>query len=97
MLIHSVLQNEANRNARMIAEYKSLIEELPKGSLIRRKDYFYLKYRENGKVCDKYIGKDGVVVDEIRDKLEQRKHYSEMLTALEQEQKTIHKLMEEIS
>lgn len=33
----------------------SLLSNLPRGSLIcRKKEYYYLKYRENGKIYDKY-------------------------------------------
>ena len=95
MLIQSVVQNEANRNENMIRQYEALIETLPRGSLIcRKKEYYYLKYRKDGKVCDEYVGKDPVVVASIRSKLEQRKHYTEMLTALKQEQKVIQKILE---
>lgn len=97
MLIESVVKNEAERNRKMIEQYETLIAELPKGSLICRKgEYYYLKYRENGKVCDKYIGKDPSTVDRVRRDIEQRKHYEKMLNALKQEQKTISKLLEEL-
>lgn len=81
----------------MIAQYRALLSELPKGSLICRKKYYYLKYRENGKVCDKYIGKDQAVVDDIKGKLELRRHYSEMLAHLEEEQKAIYRVLEGLS
>ncbi len=96
MLITSVIQNEAKRNEKMIAEYKALISELPKGSLVLRKNYYYLKYREGGKVCDKYIGKNPSAVEDIKNKLELRRHYSEMLAHLETEQKAIKKALEGI-
>ena len=95
MLIGSVVKNEAERNRKMIEQYEALIEKLPKGSLICRKgEYYYLKYRECGKVCDKYIGKDPPTVDRVRKDIELRKHYEKMLYALKQEQKTISKLLE---
>jgi len=95
MLIHAVLQNEAERNKKMICAYEGLLEELPKGSLVCRKnEYYYLKYRESGKVFDKYIGKDETVVADMRRKLELRRHYAEMLSALRQEQRAIHKVWE---
>lgn len=79
----------------MIAEYEKLIEELPKGSIIcRKKEYYYLKYRKDGKIYDEYIGKDNKKIAEIKEKLEQRKHYEKMLLALRKEQKTISKIME---
>ena len=95
MLIHSVIKNEALRNEQMIKDYQELIAELPKGSLIcRKKEYYYLKYRKNGKVYDEYIGKDPEVVAKIKEQIEQRKHYETMLLMLQREQKTISKIME---
>ena len=95
MLINSVIRNEAIRNEQMITEYKKLISELPKGSLIcRKKEYYYLKYRKDGKVFDEYIGKDPKIIEQVREQLEQRKHYEKMLSALKREQKMISKIME---
>lgn len=95
MIINTVVKNEAARNNEMIRQYENLISALPKGSLICRKnEYFYLKYRKNGKVCDDYIGKDKDKVLKIREQLEQRKHYEKMLSALKQEQKVIGKILE---
>lgn len=95
MLIQSVVQNEAERNENMIRQYEALMEELPRGSLIcRKQEYYYLKYREGGKVQDKYIGKDPETVADIRRKLELRRHYADMLAALKQEQKAIQKILE---
>lgn len=98
MLIINVVQNEAKRNESMIQQYEALIAELPRGSLIcRKQEYYYLKYRENGKVMDEYIGKDPKIVEALRQKLELRKHYSQMLSVLKREQKTIQKILEGLS
>ena len=95
MIINSVIKNEASRNSEMILQYEKLISELPKGSLICRKNkYYYLKYRKNGKVCDAYVGKDRERISHIKEQLEQRKHYEKMLSALKQEQKVINKILE---
>lgn len=95
MLINAVIKNEAIRNEQMIAEYERRIADLPKGSLIcRKKEYYYLKYRKDGKVCDEYLGKDPDVISQIKEQLELRKHYEKMLLALRKEQKTIAKIME---
>lgn len=97
MIINSVIKNEALRNDQMIEQYEKLIAELPKGTLILRKnEYYYLKYRKDGKICDDYIGKDPAKVASIREKIEQRKHYEQMLASLKRERKTIHKLLEEL-
>ena len=95
MLINSVVKKEALRNEEMIRQYENLIVSLPKGSLVCRKnEYYYLKYREAGKLHDDYIGKDPETVSLIREQLEQRRHYKKMLSALKQEQKAIHKILE---
>ena len=95
MIINSVVKNEAVRNREMIQQYEKLISELPKGSLICRKnEYYYLKYRKSGKVCDEYVGKDKERISQIKEQLEQRKHYEKMLSALKQEQKVINKILE---
>ena len=74
MLIDSVVQREAVRNEQMILQYESLIGELPKGSITCRKNgYYYLRYREDGKLYDRYIGKGAEKVDAIREKLALRK------------------------
>ena len=95
MIIHSVVKNEALRNEAMIKQYESLLTNLPKGSLICRKnEYYYLKYRKNGKVCDDYVGKDSKIISQIKEQLAQRKHYEKMLSELKQEQKVINKVLE---
>ena len=97
MLINTVIQRETDRNAQMNREYEALIADLPKGTLIcRRNAYYYLKYRENGKVCEKYIGKDENAVSDVKHKLELRRHYTEMLSALKEEQKKINKILEKM-
>ena len=96
MLITSVVKEEYNRNLKMIAEYENLINELPKGTLIVRKGYYYLKYREGDKICDKYIGKDDIVISELKEKLILRKHYLDMLEKLKKENKSIQKIMEKL-
>lgn len=97
MLIDSVIKNESIRNKKMIIQYETLIKELPKGSITCRKQrYYYLRYRENGKLFDIYIGNDTKKADEIREKLATRKHYVEMLAALKREEKTINKILEDL-
>ena len=97
MLINSVVQTEARRNEEMIRQYEALIDVLPKGSLIcRKKEYYYLKYREGDKIRDEYIGKDPNIISDIQDKLSLRRHYAQMLSALKQEQKVIHRILEEL-
>ena len=95
MIINNVIEKESLRNEEMIRQYEDLIASLPKGSLIcRKKEHYYLKFREDGKLRDQYIGKDPEVISSVREQLEQRKHYVKMLSALKKEQKAIHKILE---
>ena len=95
MIINNVIEKESLRNEEMIRQYEDLIASLPKGSLIcRKKEYYYLKFREDGKLRDQYIGKDPEVISSVREQLEQRKYYVKMLSALKKEQKAIHKILE---
>ena len=95
MLINSVVKNEAIRNKQMIEQYEEMIKDLPRGSLICRKnEYYYLKYRKDGKICDEYIGKDSEIIAKIKEKIEQRKHCENMISVLKQEQKAISRILE---
>ena len=62
MAIREILEEELEYSLRMEREYNSQLEKLPKGSLSRRvrngHEYFYIVYRENGKVCLDYVGKE---------------------------------------
>ena len=93
-VVHGVLQDELERNRRMQSRYRKEIDQLPKGALYLRKinqhQYYYLNYRENGKVVAKYLGKyEAVDVENIKKKLSERKHYEELLKKLSDEEKFI--------
>lgn len=95
MLIEKIVKEEAYRNQRMIQQYEQLLTMLPRGSLICRKnEYYYLKYREGGKLFDVYVGKSGTEIEKLRDQLQHRKHCLDMLSMLRQEQKKIAKVLE---
>lgn len=98
MLIDLVIKNESERNKRMITEYENLLETLPKGSLIcRKKEYYYLKYRKDGKIHDEYVGKNPEILEKVKEQLDRRKHCEEMLSELKREQKAINKILEELA
>ncbi len=94
MLITSIVKEEYERNQKMIDEYENLITELPKGTLVVRKGYYYLKYREGEKVFDKYVGKDEGVILELKNKIALRKHCLEVLCKIKKENKAIQKILE---
>jgi hypothetical protein len=61
MVIKSILREELENSLRMQKRYEQELAKLPKGSLVKRvikgHEYYYLVYRENGKVKSVYKGK----------------------------------------
>lgn len=94
MIINTIMQ-EKQRITFMIEKYEEALLGLPKGSLSERrvgdKTYYYLKYRENGKVISKYIPFDKT--EEIRFGIEKRKHTETMLTSLKKEKDLADKIL----
>jgi len=68
MAIKPILREELENSLRMQAAYERELARLPKGSLVRRSirghRYWYLVYREGGRVRSVYRGKLGR--DEVR-------------------------------
>jgi hypothetical protein len=61
MSIKGVLREELENSLRMQVRYEQELSSLPKGSLVKRRirgnEYYYLVYREDGKVRSVYRGK----------------------------------------
>lgn len=91
-----VMQDELERNRRMQIRYQKEIDQLPQGSLFRRMikghPYYYLNYREKDKVISKYLGKlDEFGVENIKNRIAERKRYQNLLRKLRSEEKFIEK------
>lgn len=90
-----VLKKEKKRNESMLQAYMNRLSELPKGSLVIRringKEYCYLRYREKDKVIHKYAGTINQV-DDIKAKIEERKHLMDLIDMLKEEKKRILKM-----
>ena len=97
-VVAGVLQDELDRNRRMQARYRQEIAQLPKGSLYLRKinhqQYYYISIRQKDKIVAQYQGKsDDVKIPEIKQKIEQRKHYEAILKKLSNEEKLLLKAL----
>ena len=94
LILNTVMQ-EKQRIDFMIEKYNEALLSLPKGSLTERrigsKTYYYLKYRENGKVISKYIPAD--LADETRERIERRRHTETMLVSLQKEKELADKIL----
>ena len=94
LIIDKYLENEIERNLLLQNKYKAEIESLPRGSIeIKEKEtkYYYLKFRENGKVRSLYLGKYEQAKSLI-DKVEYRNHLKIYLKKLEDEHRRLLKM-----
>ena len=92
-VIFGMLQEEKQRNLEMQEAYRREIESLRKGSIMIKRvsthTYYYLRYREENKVRNDYIGKDAAAVEEIKRELEKRKYLQDVLKRLQLEYRQI--------
>jgi hypothetical protein len=90
MSIKSVLREELENSLRMQERYEEELARLPVGSLSKRiikgNEYFYLVYRENGKVQSKYRGKSSPEeIAEYAAAKEKRAQYRQLLSKLKKQ------------
>ena len=95
-VIRSVFLDELERNKRLISRYEKEIEDLPKGSIFKRKigtsEYIYLNYREGKKVISKFIGKtEAIDLTELNEKIIHRKELQALIRKLKREKKELEK------
>ena len=90
MSIKGVLLEELENSERMKVRYEEELSDLPRGSLVKRlikgNEYYYLVYREAGKVQSKYRGKSSP--DEIAEYAAARKkraQYRQLLSKVKKQ------------
>ena len=95
-MILSTISREKIRIEYMLAKYQEEYDALPKGTLsekqVGEKTYYYLKYRSGKKVVSQYISKANVNL--IREKVERRKHFENMIKSLHEELSVAEKVLE---
>lgn len=86
MILTTIIQ-EKQRIEYMREKYQEELDRLPKGTISEKKSgekvYYYLKYRDGGKVVSRYISKSAI--DEVRTQVEKRKHIEVMIKSLQEE------------
>jgi hypothetical protein len=94
-MIMDLLLKESTHNLMLQKELESKLEKLPKGCIkerkIRNNTYYYLAYRDNGKVINKYIGKSRHEAEKLYRILEKRKVYKNQLRQLKKDWKIYNK------
>jgi hypothetical protein len=90
MSIKAVLREELGNSLRMQARYEEELVKLPKGSLVKRRirghAYYYLVYREDGKVRSVYRGKpEEAEIARYRAARDQRAKYRKLLSKVKRQ------------
>jgi len=85
-LLSQIVAEEKDRIKKMISEYEQELTTLPKGTLVCKKvkgnHYFYLQFRNGKKTVSAYVGGEADKVDELRERINRRKHIESMLKIL---------------
>ena len=97
-VLKDVIQEEYNRLDSLLDLYEQKISECVKGSLSVKKrgdhSYYYLAFRDNGKVKFVYVGKEGSEsVKEAAEKIEKRHRYEKMKKKSQENLSEVRKLL----
>ncbi|HBC88032.1 MAG TPA: hypothetical protein DCZ94_13860 [Lentisphaeria bacterium] len=90
MAIKGILREELENSLKMKADYERELAKLPRGSLAKRKikgkHYYYLIYREHGKVRSDYKGKvKEKIIREYAEAKKYRAKYRHLLSRVKKE------------
>ena len=98
-LIVRTVQKEKQRIDHMLDAYLKQLNDLPKGTVAEKKNgsniYYYLKYRDGGKVVSEYLGKNKDKVSRILALIDKRRHVEAMIKHLREEQALASRLLED--
>ena len=88
--IKSVLAEELKNSSRMLKKYQQALAAIPKGSLVPKKikggTFYYLAYRDGGKVRFDYKGKlSEKQVAEFKSVAEQKAKYRDLISKLKEQ------------
>ena len=89
-VIKGALREELRNSLQMKRDYERELSRLPRGSLIRKRirghEYYYLVYREDGRVKQEYRGKVGEAeVQRYREAKEYRARYRRLLSQVKKQ------------
>ncbi|BBG22718.1 DUF342 domain-containing protein [Sulfuracidifex tepidarius] len=91
------LEEKLDQLNKQIREIEEELESLPSGHIdskkVKGKQYYYLRYWEEGKLKSKYLGKDP---SEERAKLDKALKLRQQLTSLKEEKVRIERVMQKI-
>jgi len=95
-VILDLIVAESQKNLQLKEELKNNISRLPRGIVKERKvngkTYYYLAYRENRKVVNKYIGDNSLKAKKISKLVKERKAFENHLKQLQKDWKIYNKI-----
>src|SRR5450830_1123762 len=95
-VILDLIVAESQKNLLLKEELKNNISRLPRGIVKERKvndkTYYYLAYRENRKVINKYIGDNSLKAKKLSKLVEERKAFENQLRQLQKDWKIYNKV-----
>ncbi len=97
-ILSSVLKEELKRLKDLGKQYSKLIDELPKGSLVRKNIsngvYYYLAHKKDKKVIFDYVGKlNQKDRENLIDKIDERKKLKKLNRQVKKDIKKIEKMI----
>jgi len=95
-ILNDILQEEKQRLLESDKIYRSKIQQLPRGSLVKKNikghEYYYLNYRLYKKQVFKYIGRlSEKEVKDLLTKIEERRKYEKIIRQVKKDIKEIEK------
>lgn len=98
MFIKDMLSEELQNSVQIRKDYERALNHLPKGALVRKviggHEYFYLAFRDGGKVRFDYLGKlDKDEVSKYEEAKMYRARYRRKLSEVNQQIKFIRKIL----
>jgi hypothetical protein len=95
-MILDLLLAESQKNLALQKNLKHKIDQLPKGTLkarrLKDKTYYYLAYRKNKKIINKYIGANPLEAERLSNLVKKRKTYENQLKELQMDWKIYNKV-----
>ena len=94
----ATISREVKRMSALRDAYEKQLADLPKGSLQVKerndKRYFYLVYRNDGKIVNEYAGNDENDIAELKEQLKRRKGIESLVKGIKKELTLMNKVLE---
>ena len=91
---------ELKRMTALYESYENQLSDLPKGSLRAKKqngrEYYYLTYRNDGKVISDYVGNNEKIIANLKEQIKRRKGIETLLKGIKKDIALMNKVLEAV-